>query len=261
MPFGNLRRREFITLIGGVATWPVVARAQQAAMPVIGYLSSRTAETDIPMLAAFREGLGTAGYVEGRNVTIEYRFADGQFERNAPLAADLARREVAVMVTAGNISSAMAAKTATSTIPIVFNTGIDPVRAGLVASINRPGGNLTGVFAQAGELVGKMMGLLHELVPNARRIDLLVNPATSLVPEGDVRSAAAALGLEVRMLRADSDGAIEASFASLAPQPADAMLIPNDPLFLSRAGRLVALATEHALPTSTAGALTHRPAV
>ena len=245
-----IRRREFITLLGGAAAaWPVTAHAQPQERPVIGYLSSRAAETDIPMLAAFRQGLGAAGYVEGRNVAIEYRFADGHFERNAPLAADLVRRQVAVIVTAGNVSSAMAAKTATATIPIVFNSGIDPVTAGLVQSINRPGGNLTGVFARGGELPGKMLGFLHELVPSAKMIALLVNPASALAYEPDLRRAAATLGLGVQVLNARSDDEIEASFASLSRQPADAILIPNDPLFLSRAGRIVALAAEHALPT------------
>ena len=245
-----MRRREFITLLGGAAAaWPLAARAQQPALPAIGYLSSRAAETDIPMLAAFRQGLGAAGYVEGRNVAIEYRFADGHFERNAPLAADLVRHQVAVIATAGNVSSAMAAKTATATIPIVFNSGIDPVTAGLVQSINRPGGNLTGVFARGGELPGKMLGFLHELVPSAKMIALLVNPASALAYEPDLRRAAATLGLGVQVLNARSDDEIEASFASLSRQPADAILIPNDPLFLSRAGRIVALAAEHALPT------------
>jgi putative ABC transport system substrate-binding protein len=196
-----MNRREFITLLGGTtASWPLAAWAQQPERPVIGYLSSRSAEADIPMLTAFRQGLGAAGYVEGRNVAIEYRFADGHFERNTPLAADLVRRQVAVIVAAGNVSSAMAAKTATATIPIVFNTGIDPVRAGLVPSINRPKGNLTGVFVQGGELSGKMLGLLHDLVPNAKRIALLVNPASALheVYKPDVRRAAATLGLGIR---------------------------------------------------------------
>ena len=245
-----MKRREFITLLGGAAAaWPVTAHAQPQERPVIGYLSSRAAETDIPMLAAFRQGLGAAGYVEGRNVAIEYRFADGHFERNAPLAADLVRHQVAVIATAGNVSSAMAAKTATATIPIVFNSGIDPVTAGLVQSINRPGGNLTGVFARGGELPGKMLGFLHELVPSAKMIALLVNPASALAYEPDLRRAAATLGLGVQVLNARSDDEIEASFASLSRQPADAILIPNDPLFLSRAGRIVALAAEHALPT------------
>jgi putative ABC transport system substrate-binding protein len=245
-----MRRRDFITLLGSAATWPLAARAQQLGPPVIGYLSSRAAETDIPMLAAFRQGLGAAGYIEGRNIVIEYRFADGIFERNAPLAADLVSRQVAVIVTAGNVSSAMAAKTATATIPIVFNTGIDPVRAGLVPSINRPGGNLTGVFAQ-GDVAGKMLAFLHDLVPNAKRIAVLVNPASALheVYEPNVRQAAATLGLEVQVVNARSDDEIETSFASLSGQPADAILIPNDPLFLSRASRIVALAAEHALPT------------
>jgi putative ABC transport system substrate-binding protein len=244
-----VNRRTLITLLGGAATWPVAARAQQPA-PVVGYMSSRSAETDVPMLAAFRQGLGAAGYVEGQNVAIEYRFADGQFERNALWAAELVRRQVAVIVTAGNVSSAMAAKAASSSIPIVFNAGIDPVQAGLVASINRPGGNLTGVFAQGGELPGKMLSLLHEVIPNAKRIALLVNPASAgLVYEPDVRRAATAIGLDIQVLRAHSDEEIEASFATLNREPVDAMLIPNDPLFLSRAGRIVALAAQHSLPT------------
>ncbi len=244
-----MNRRDLMTLIGGVAAWPVAARAQRPAS-VVGYLSSRTAETDVPMLAAFRQGLGAAGYVEGQNVAIEYRFADGHFERNALWAAELVRRQVAVIVTAGNVSSAMAAKAASSSIPIVFNAGIDPVQAGLVASINRPGGNLTGVFAQGGELPGKMLSLLHEVIPNAKRIALLVNPASAgLVYEPDVRRAAIAIGLDIQVVRARSDEEIEASFATLNREPADAMLIPNDPLFLSRAGRIVALAAQHSLPT------------
>jgi putative ABC transport system substrate-binding protein len=244
-----MRRREFFTLLGGAAAWPLAARAQQAAMPVIGYLSSRTSESDVPMLAAFREGLGAAGYVEGRNIAIEYRFADGQFERLAPLAGELAGRQVAVIVAAGNLNSALAAKAASATTPIVFNSGVDPVQAGLVASINRPGGNVTGVVSQNGELVGKLMGLLHELVPTARTIAVLANPASALVADADAQRAAAALGLQLRILHARTDGEIEASFASLARQPADAMLVPTDPLFLSRAARIVALAAEHSLPT------------
>jgi putative ABC transport system substrate-binding protein len=244
----TLRRRDFITLLGGAAAaWPLAARAQRV-VPVIGYLSSRTAESDVPMLAAFREGLGSLGYVEGRDVAIEYRFADGQFERLAPLAEDLAHRQVAVIVTAGNVNSASAAKSATSTIPIVFNAGVDPVKASLVSSINRPGGNLTGVFIQLG-LVGKMMGLLHDLVPSARTIAILANPASTIVSEPEAQRAAAALGLEVSVLNARSDGEIEATFASFAKRRPDAMLIPSDPLFLSRARRIVALAAEHALPT------------
>jgi putative ABC transport system substrate-binding protein len=244
-----MRRRDFLTLLGGAAAWPLVARAQQAAMPVIGYLSSRTAATDVPRLAAIREGLGTLGYVEGRNLAIEYRFADGVFERNAPMAEELARRRVAVIVAASNSSSAAAAKIATSTIPIVFNIGTDPVQTGLVQSINRPGGNVTGVFSQNQQLIGKMMGLLHDLVPNARTIGVLANLAANLVADADTQRAGASLGLQARVLRASNDAEIEAAFASLAKQPVDAMLIPNDPFFLTRAGRIIELVAQHALPT------------
>ena len=241
-------RREFITLLGGAATaWPLAARAQQPPPPVIGYLSSRTAETDVPMLAALREGLGSLGYVEGRNVTIDYRFADGDVERNRPLAEELARRQVAVIVTGGSLSPALAAKAATSTIPIVFNTGSDPVPDGLVSSINRPGGNATGVFVQNSQFIGKMMGLLHDLVPNARTIGVLANPAGQM-READAQRAAKSLGLQVHLLRARNDGEIEAAFANLTQQPADALLIPTDPLSISRAGHIVELVARHALP-------------
>jgi putative tryptophan/tyrosine transport system substrate-binding protein len=247
-----MNRRAFFTLLGGAAApWPLTARAQQPGLPVIGYLSSRTAESDVPMLAAVREGLGALGYLEGRNLAIEYRFADGIFERNRPLAEDLARRQVAVIVTAGNLSSALAAHAASSSIPIVFNTGVDPVRAGLVSSINRPGGNVTGVVSQTADLVGKMMGLLHELVPNARTIGVLDNPLErtgGLATEEDAQSAAAALGLQVRTLRAQTDSEIEASFAMFVREPPDALLIPTTPLFLSRASHIVELVARLALP-------------
>jgi putative ABC transport system substrate-binding protein len=245
-------RREFITLLGGAAAaWPLVGRAQQLARPVIGYLSSRSAATDVPMLAAFREGLSSLDYVEGRNLTIEYSFADGVFERNSALAEDLARRQVAVLVTAGNLSSALAAKAATTTIPIVFNTGVDPVQAGLVSSINRPGGNATGVFSLTADLLGKMMRLLHELVPNARTIGVLENPLerTSITADEDVqRAGAATLGLQIRALHAENDAEIESTFVKLAQDRPDALLIPTTPLFLSRAGHIVELVGRLALP-------------
>jgi len=243
-----MRRRDFIRLFSGAAAaWPMAARAQQA-MPVIGYLSSRTAATDVPMLAAFREGLAAAGYVEGRNLAIEYRFADADLGRNPALAQDLARQHVAVIVTAGDQNPALAAKAVTSTIPIVFNTGSDPVQAGLVSSINRPGGNATGVFVQNSQFIGKMMGLLHDLVPNARTIAVLANPAVNQVAEADAPRAAMSLGLEARLLWARSDGEIEAAFAALGQQPADAILITTNPLFLSRAGHIVELVARLALP-------------
>jgi putative ABC transport system substrate-binding protein len=246
-----MNRRDLIRLLGSAAAaWPLAARGQQA-MPVIGYLSSRSAATDVPMLAAFREGLGSLGYVEGRNLAIEYRFADGEYDRTGPLAEDLARRQVALIVTAGNLTSALAAKAASAAIPIVFNTGVDPVRAGLVSSINRPGGNATGVFSLTADLLGKMMGLLHELVPNARTIGVLDNPLdrSSITADEDAqRTAAATLGLQVRALRAENDAEIEATFAKLTQERPDALLIPTTPLFLSRAGHIVELVGRVALP-------------
>jgi putative ABC transport system substrate-binding protein len=244
-----MRRRQFLTLFGSAAAWPLAARAQQPGGPVIGYLSGRSAATDVPLLAAFRQGLGSIGYVEGRNVTIEYRFADSDLGRTPSLAQELARGHVAVIVTGGSYITALAGKAASATIPIVFNTGADPVQAGLVSSINRPGGNVTGVFLQNTQLIGKMMGLLHDLVPNAKTIGVLANPASRLATEADAQGAAATLGLKVSLLRARSEGELEATFANLAKQPADAMLIPNDPLFLPHAGRIVELVAQHALPT------------
>ena len=244
-------RRKFIRLLGGVAAWPLAARAQQnERVPVIGYLSSRTAASDVPMLAAFRDGLGSLGYVEGRNLAIEYRFADGEYERNRPLAEDLARRRVVLIVTAGNLTSALAAKAATATIPIVFNTGVDPVQAGLVSSISRPGGNATGVVSLTADLLGKMMGLLHELIPRAMTIAVIENTLdrSDIAPGEDARRAAATLGLQVRELRAETDAEIEASFAKLAQERPDALLIPTTPLFLSRAGHIVELVRRLALP-------------
>ena len=235
-----MRRRDFITLLGGAAAArPLAARAQQPAMPVIAYLSSRSAESDVSMLVAFRRGLNETGYVEGRNLAIEYRFADGQYARLPALATDLIRRQVAVIVYAGAPSpsnpDAAWQQLRASQIPIVFNTGQDPVRAGLVASFNRPGGNITGISTLVNLLTGKSLGLLHELVPNARTIALL-NSAISLnTAVNDAGAATATLGLQLIVLNADTNSEIDAAFATLNQQRADAMVVATSPFFVTRA--------------------------
>jgi putative ABC transport system substrate-binding protein len=246
-----MRRREFITLLGGgAAAWPVAARAQQP-MPVIGYLSARSAESDVTMLAAFRRGLGEMGYVEGRNVTIEFRWGDGQYDRLAALAIDLAQRQVAVIVTSGGENAALAAKTATASIPIVFNVGEDPVRAGLIASLNRPGGNLTGVTSLLGGLSTKQVGLLQQLLPKADVIAMLINPqdtwAASLT--SDTQMAAVALRRQLVVLEASTEQEIDVAFATLIQQRAAALLVAASPFFVTSATRLIGLSARHALPT------------
>jgi putative ABC transport system substrate-binding protein len=245
-----MRRRDFITLLGGATAWPLAARAQQRALPVIGYLSSRTPQSDVPMLAAIRQGLGAVGYVENRNLAIEYRFANGQYDRHTVLAAELVRRQVAVILSAGDQSVSLAAKAATSSIPIVFNTGIDPVQGGLVASINRPGGNVTGVFSQATLLVGKSMSLLRELVPGAKTIAILDNPTSSGAAQRmkEADEAAGALGLQVRLLAASTESGIDTAFATLVSEPADIMQVMVDGFFLTRAMQIVTLAARYAIP-------------
>ena len=246
-----MQRREFITLLGGAAAWPLVARAQRPAMPVVAYLSSRSAESDVSMLVAFRRGLSATGYVEGQNVAIEYRFADGQSDRLTALVTDLVRRRVAVIVHAGagaGTPDAAWQQMRSSQIPIVFNTGADPVRLGLVASMNRPGGNMTGINTLVGELTGKRLGLLHELVPNARTIALL-NSAISLnTAVNDARAATATLGLQLIVLNADTDSEIDATFATLNQQRADAMVVATSPFFVTRAKQIAALVASHRLP-------------
>ena len=248
-----MRRRDFITLLGGAAAArPLAARAQQPAMPVIAYLSSRSAESDVSMLVAFRRGLNETGYVEGRNLAIEYRFADGQYARLPALATDLIRRQVAVIVYAGarnpsNPDSAWQQLRA-SQIPIVFNTGQDPVRAGLVASFNRPGGNITGISTLVNLLTGKSLGLLHELVPNARTIALLHSALSLNTAVNDARAATATLGLQLIVLNADTNSEIDAAFATLNQQRADAMVVATSPFFVTRAKQIAALVASHRLP-------------
>jgi putative ABC transport system substrate-binding protein len=249
-----MRRREFIMLLGGAATWPLAARAQQPAMPVIGFLRNTTATGSKPIVTAFFQGLKEAGFVDGQSVAIEYRWADNQNDRLPALAADLIRRQVAVIVAAG-IPAALAAKAATTTIPIAFEIGADPIEAGLVASLNRPGGNLTGVTTVNVELAPKRLELLHEVVPTTRSIALLVNPASPFNAERlstDTQIAARTLGLQLYVLHASTERDFDAVFASLVQMRAGALVIVSDSFFLSRIEQLAALTVRHAVPTISA---------
>ena len=246
-----MRRREFITLLGGAAAaWPSGARAQQAALPVIGFLNAQSSDTIANRLRAFRQGLKDAGYVEGENVTIEYRWAEGRYEQLPAQAADLVRRQVAVIVANG--PAAAFAKAATTTIPIVFLVPEDPVRLGLVASLARPGGNATGINFFVGELMGKQLSLLRELLPGALRIAVLINPryAASASATADVESAAHAMGLQARILNASHSREIIDAFTTIARDHHEALLVGPDPYFVQRRTQLVTLAARHAIPTS-----------
>jgi putative tryptophan/tyrosine transport system substrate-binding protein len=245
-----VKRREFITLLGGAAVWPLAARAQQPAMPVIGFLSSTLPDRDAGRLRAFRQGLAETGYVEGRNVAIEYRWAEEQNDRLPALAADLVRRQVAVIATAGDVLGAVAAKTATTTIPIVFTTGRDPMEIGLVASLNRPGGNLTGVATLGGELEPKRLEVLHEAIPTATIIGALVNSASrnAEILSRDLRAAARTLGLGLHVLNAGTEGDFDSVFADLVRLQAGGLVIATDALFISRSEQVAALALRHAVP-------------
>jgi len=247
-----MKRRDFITLIGGAAAaWPLAARAQQAAMTVIGWLNSETPSGYAPYVAAFREGLSELGFVEGRNVWIEYRWAEGHNDRLPALAADLAGRQVAVIAAAGN-ASALAAKAATTTIPIVFSTAADPIVEGLVASFNRPGGNATGVTNLGGALVQKQIEKLHEMVPTASVIAALVNPTNPTLAEPatkDAQAAARTLGLQLHVIQASTERDIDSTFATLPRLGAGALVVCPDAFLLSRRGQITALALRHAIPT------------
>ena len=245
-----MRRRDFIVLLSGAATGPLAARAQQPAMPVIGFLSSRSAGESASVVAAFGQGLNEAGYVEGQNVAIEFRWAEGQLDRLPAMAVDLVSRQVAVIIAAGGDRPALAAKAATSTIPIVFTGSDFPVKVGLVASLSRPGGNVTGASLFTSELEAKKLALLRELVPKAQLIAMLVNPTNPSAETDieDVRKAAAAVGQQIFLLRASSERDIDAAFEAVVQQRANALLVAHDPIFLSRRDQFVALATRHAVP-------------
>jgi putative tryptophan/tyrosine transport system substrate-binding protein len=246
-----MQRREFITLIGGAAAaWPVVARAQQPAMPVIGLLSSRAPGDSPQLLAAFRQGLKEIGFVEGQNVTIEYRFAENRYERLPALAADLVDRQVAV-IAASPTAAVLAAKAATTTIPIVFEAGADPVRLGIVASLNRPGGNVTGVTQTNEEIAPKRLQLLHELVPNAGVIGLLVNPTDPAVAANttmELQAAARILGLKLHVLNASTERDFDGAFAKLVELRAGGLVIGGGAFFNTRQEQLAALAVHYAVP-------------
>jgi putative tryptophan/tyrosine transport system substrate-binding protein len=243
-------RREFIALLGGAAVLPVAARAQQATRPVIGWLNNTSAQGYAAPLAAFRQGLQETGFVEGRNVAIEYRWGDDQYDQLPAMAADLVRRQVTVIAAGGRLA-AQAAKAATTTIPIVFNGGFDPVANGLIASLNRPGGNLTGVTTLGTEVGPKRLELLHELVPTATSIALLVNPATRAAETQtrDMQEAARSLGLELQILHASAERDFDSVFSTLLQQRAGGLVISNSGLFLNRSEQLAALAIRHAVPT------------
>ena len=249
-----MRRREFITLLSAAAAWPLVARGQQSAMPVIGFLGTASPDLYAKALSAFRQGLSETGYVEGRNVTIEFRWADSRNDRLPALAADLVRRQVKVIAAPGSTPAALAAKAATATIPVVFQVGTDPVAAGLVASLARPGGNVTGVTTLNTELGPKRLQLLRELIPTAKIIALLVNPTSPFITENiskDLQSAARTLGLQLHILNASTERDFDTVFATFAQLRADALVIAPDAMFISRSEQLGALTLQHAVPAIT----------
>ena len=245
-----MRRREFFGVLGGAAAWPFAARAQQPAMPVIGYLhvSSPLARRD--QLVAFHRGLNEAGFVEGRNVAVEYRWAEDRYDRLPELVSDLIRRRVTVIVTPAGTAAALAAKGLTTTTPIVFSTEVDPVRTGLVASLNRPGGNVTGIAAMGAEVATKQLGLLHELVPGATRFGVILNP-TSPVAEPmltDTLSAVSAIGRQIEAFSVRSNSDIDGAFASLAQKRVDGLIVAPNVLFITRRVQFITQAARHAVP-------------
>ena len=245
-----MKRREFITLLGGAAAWPLAARAQQPAMPVVGFLNARSPIDTAHLVAAFRRGLAENGYVEGQSVTIDYRWASGQPDRLPAMAMELVDRPVVVLAATGGENSAMAAKAATSTIPIVFAVGSDPIKLGLVASYNRPGGNVTGINILTTTLEAKRLGLLHELAPQAATVGVLLNPnwPPSANQLRDVQDAARVVGLQINVLRASTDQEIDAAFETVAQQRIAALAVTGNPFYDTRREKLVALAARHAVP-------------
>jgi putative ABC transport system substrate-binding protein len=248
-----MRRRELITLLGGAAMWPLAAYAQQPAVPVIGFLNSGSPDQLADRVRAFRQGLQETGYVEGQNVAIEYRWADGRYDRLPALAADLVGQKVTVIVANSAVNAVLAAKAATGTIPIVFGVGEDPVRIGLVASLARPGGNATGINFFTQEMVAKRLGLLHDLVPKAVRVAVLVNPANARSAENtlrDAKEAAATVGLKIQILNATTIDEIDAVFASLARQRPDALFVAPDAFFSSRRGQFATSTARDRIPAA-----------
>jgi putative ABC transport system substrate-binding protein len=251
MQFDQLKRREFITMLGGAAAaWPLAARAQQPAMPVVGLLGATTAQGFAAQLTAFRQGLSEAGFVDGRNVAIEYRWAEDQYDRLPAMAADLVRSQVAVIATIGGNAASLAAKAATATIPVVFHGSVDPVEAGLVASLNRPGGNVTGVVTLNIDTGQKRLELLHELLPAATTIGLLLNPtnAGAEIQSKDLQAAARTLGLQLRIVHASTAHDFDPAFATLSQARAGGLIIGTDGFLVSQSAQLAALAVRHALP-------------
>ena len=247
----HMRRRDFVTLIGGAASWPLASRAQQPSMPVVGFLSARSPAEAASVLAAFRQGLAETGYFEGKNVTIEYRWAEGHYDRLPALAEELVRRGVAVIAATGGEPSPMAAKAATATLPIVFTVGSDPVEMGLVASLSRPGGNLTGTTIMGVDLGPKRLDLIRQLVPKALRIAILSNPTFPMASAEvrEVEDAALRLAIEVNVWNASTESEIDEAFADLARHQPDALIIATDPFLLGQRDQLARLAARHAIPT------------
>jgi putative tryptophan/tyrosine transport system substrate-binding protein len=247
-----MRRRQFIAGLGGAVAWPMVARAQQPALPVVGYVFGGSADAGAGWVAAFRKGLGETGYVEGQSVNVEYHWLYGQYDRLPELMTDLVRRRVAVIATPGTPSAAIAAKTATATVPIVFGIGSDPVLLGLVASLARPGGNATGINIFTNEVVAKRLGLLHELLPKAVRIAVLLNPvnATAESTLRAVQEAARIIGLQIQVLKASTDREIDAAFATLARERPDALFVGPDAFFASRRVQFATLAAHNRIPAA-----------
>src|SRR4029077_15597876 len=246
-----MRRRNFITLMGSAAILPLAARAQLSAMPVIGWLSARSPAEAASVLQAFRQGLGQVGYFEGKNITIEYRWAEGHYERLPEFAAELVRHQVAVIAATGGEPSPLAAKAATTSIPIVFTLGGDPVETGLVASLNRPGGNLTGTTIMALEMASKRLDLARQLVPNTTAIAMLINPRfpTASAEAREEQNAARSLGIAINLLKASTENEIDAAFTTIVEQKNGALIMGTDPFLLGQRDQLVQLAARHAIPT------------
>jgi putative tryptophan/tyrosine transport system substrate-binding protein len=244
-----MKRRKFIALLGGAAAWPLAARAQQSAPPVVGFLHSGLEAQSVPLIG-FRKGLNEAGFVEGRNIEIQKRFAEGHYDRLPAIAADLVKRQVALIFTAGGVQAPLAAKSATVTIPVVFAIGSDPIQFGLVESLNRPGGNMTGVTFFSTTLETKRLGLLSELVPTARTFGILVNPKNPTAENQlkDIAQGALALGRPITILKASNELEIEAAFVSFEQQKIEALLVASDPYFNSQRTKIVTLAARYNLP-------------